>query len=1244
MKNQYPSSVDRARKKDGTSRVVSIALFLSVFVSALSAAETYFNDPAKQATRERTPPTERRYLVDVGSRVILPQKNKAVAFKNNRAFVYLQFNETPNAKERAAVERLGVKFYGAVSPNTYLVKITEDSQAKLAGHLPIRAMEPVEPPDKLTANLYYNIVGRHVRQPDGTLAVHVRFYEDVSLAQALSALDGLAVRVVNRERMLFNNRLLVHATFEQIQALSAEASVTGIEEIPPRPRTDNVTAAQLSNVDDVQATPFNLDGNGVIMGIWDEGPVRVGHPDLTPRVTVVENANTVGDHSTHVAGTMISSGANNANARGMAPAAGQLFSYDFDGDPTTEQNDAVVNRAIRIANHSWGPSIGWADDGTDDGNTGLFGSYNGTARDWDALVRTRGLIVCKSSGNDRNDCNPMDGTDCDGVLGADGQRYDTIGAQGVSKNVITVGAINDDGTTIAGFSSSGPADDGRIKPDVVANGVGLTSTWNGGTTIPGGCDGMDYCSISGTSMSTPAVSGICALLVQRYRQEYANNNPSPDIIKALLVNTATDLGRPGPDYLFGYGLVNALAAVQTIDVGPVRIVTGSVDNGDTDEYLIGIPAGQGTLRVTLNWIDPAGAANNGGNDIVNNLDLEIVGPDNVVRFPFTGPGMTFTANATTTGPNNIDTLEQVVVNAPQQGFWKVRVKGTGVPSGPQNYALVANASFTLDDQPDLRIAADLDFDLTCPGENRESVVTIFNIGGADLLVHSVSVVAGAPNFTLLPNPTQPFIVRPGDHVDLIVRFAPNSPGAKAGTLRIVSNDADQGQVDLPMTGTGGQPTITTAIPNSGNFGNVCVGSFKDLPLTINNAGSCDLLVNNITSSSGDFVVPGVITYPIVVHPGDSVAVPIRFQPGTIGAKAGTITITSSDPNAPTRQIAVSGTAPTGDIRVTGSTDFGNVCAGGPVAEKTVSICNLGLCDLRVFSVSVNCPDFTIVNNPFPGIISHDFCVDVVIRFTPTSCGPKTCTLTIISDDPDSPTNTLTLTANTPCPDIDVPPDLGFLPEVVQTVGTCKTLEPFPISNKGECNLIITAITIGGPDAGDFALSGLPSFPIILQPGHIAGEGDLNVVFAPTVVDRDRVATITVTYVTDPITGSTTNVTRLLCGEGVRTGARVLVTHNGIPVAKVEKIHLQRITSNRNRDRLDSQDVAMNLPLTTVLPAFPCPPFQYHREYGTVSNPIQLVPGSYQVTATAVINGKRKTLVVGFDVQTCDFNPTVVVDF
>jgi hypothetical protein len=479
-----------------------------------------------------------------------------------------------------------------------------------------------------------------------------------------------------------------------------------------------------------------------------------------------------------------------------------------------------------------------------------------------------------------------------------------------------------------------------------------------------------------------------------------------------------------------------------------------------------------------------------------------------------------------------------------------------------------------------------------------------------------------------------------------VRFSPTTLGDQETTFIIPSNDPTSPTNTVQGFGKGIGPAIAAFIADAGNFGDVCLGTFRDLDLTINNAGGCTLIISNITSTlSNQFIVPVVMNYPLVIHPGDSVAVPIRFQPsGLFGPRMATIIIASNDPLSP-KMVSVSGNVPPGDVRVTGSTDFGEVCAGS-INEKTISICNVGLCNLtvsNVFFVSP-CPDFVLVNNPFPAVVSHDFCVDVVIRFTPTSCGTKSCTLRIVTDDPDTPVINLTVTASTPCGSIDVPPDLAFEPEVVQTVGSCNSQLPFPISNTGLCPLTITAITLGGVNVGDFALSGLPSFPIILEAGHIVGEGDLRVVFAPTEVDRDRLATITVTYVVDPVAGTTANITRNVCGEGVRTGARVLVTHGGIPVAKVERIHLQRINANRNRPRLDTQDNAMDLPLVTVIPALPCEPFQYHREYGTVSNPIQLLPGAYQVTATAIINGKRRTLVVGFDVQTCDFNPTLVVDF
>jgi Abnormal spindle-like microcephaly-assoc'd, ASPM-SPD-2-Hydin len=541
----------------------------------------------------------------------------------------------------------------------------------------------------------------------------------------------------------------------------------------------------------------------------------------------------------------------------------------------------------------------------------------------------------------------------------------------------------------------------------------------------------------------------------------------------------------------------------------------------------------------------------------------------------------------------------------------------------------------------IQVPGSVTFPDTCVGSTSTSTLNVCNTGKADLNVNSIASNNTQFGVTT-PSSGFPVTISPDFCFPFQVRFTPTSTGAQTATLTVNSDDPVNPAVTVQASGNGVQQRLSTVIADSGNFGDVCVGSFKDLALTISNSGGCDLLISNITSSSSQFLVASTMTFPVVIGPGDNLQVPIRFQPTSLGAKTGTITISSNDPTTP-KLVAVSGNAPPGDIRVTGSTSFGDVCAG-VVAEKTISVCNVGACNLHVTSATLNCPDFTLVNNPFPATVSPDSCLNLVIRFTPTSPGPKSCILTITSDDPDTPVINLPVMANTPAASIDVPPDQSFPPEVIQSVGACSTLQPFPISNTGTCNLTITNITIGGTNASDFGVSGLPSFPIILEPGHTVGDGDLMTLFAPTEIDRDRLGTLTVTYVSNPINGATTTVTRSLCGEGVRTGARVLVTNAGVPVPFVEKIQIQRINGNRNKDIVDTVDNAMNLPLVSVTPSLPCMPFQYHREYGTVSNPIQLLPGSYQVTASAIINGKRKSLTVAFNVDTCDFNQTIVVNF
>jgi hypothetical protein len=559
--------------------------------------------------------------------------------------------------------------------------------------------------------------------------------------------------------------------------------------------------------------------------------------------------------------------------------------------------------------------------------------------------------------------------------------------------------------------------------------------------------------------------------------------------------------------------------------------------------------------------------------------------------------------------------------------------------------------------PVLQVPTSLDFGDVCVGGSSMRTLEVCNVSKQDLNIASVS--SSDPQFTVTePTAGFPVIISPDHCFPFEVSLTPSSGGAASATVTVDSNDPVNPSVDVPASGTGTGPTIATVIANSGDFGDVCKDTFKDLDLTINNSGDCELIVDNITSSDPNFDVPGVMDYPLVIGPQDSLRVPLRFSPDDFGAYSATFTIFTNDPGyAPGtgKEILVIGNTPHGDVRITGSSDFGNVCAG-VLAEKQISVCNVGPCNLSVLpgtGFDPECEDFVLINQWFPAMVSPDFCMDLVIRFTPQSVGFKQCTLKILTDDEDDPITLVTITGTAPQPMIDVPPDVGFPPEVIQSVDSCVTQEPFPISNTGICpleiNSVVTQTVKTVPsDPDEYFTSGLPSFPIILDPGNIAGSGDLRVDFRPQDIDRDILGSVEVTYVSDPFkpVPETTVVTRDLCGEGVFTGARVLVTEGGVPVSEVKSLKLQRLTANRNKDRLDSIDTARNLPLVTVdtLPA-PCGMFQYHREYGTESNPVQLSTGSYQVTATIRnASGRIVRRSVGFNVDSCDFNPTIIIDF
>jgi hypothetical protein len=244
-----------------------------------------------------------------------------------------------------------------------------------------------------------------------------------------------------------------------------------------------------------------------------------------------------------------------------------------------------------------------------------------------------------------------------------------------AKNVITVGATGRDGT-VTTFSSRGPVKDGRTKPEIMADGLWTTST------VPD--DG--YFLQQGTSMASPAVAGGLGLLYEKYRSQNSGANPKNGLMKALILNGGTDLGNTGPDYTYGFGWMNLYRSVDMLHNS--RYYISSAVLNDDNTHSITVPAGTAQLKVTLYWNDPA-AAVFASQTLVNDLDLEIVDPGSSTILPFKLDTLPANVNNTATqSADHINNVEQVVITNPATGTFTAHVKGTAVPSGPQEYYLV----------------------------------------------------------------------------------------------------------------------------------------------------------------------------------------------------------------------------------------------------------------------------------------------------------------------------------------------------------------------------------------------------------------------------------------------------------------------------------------------------------------------------------------------------------------------------
>jgi hypothetical protein len=307
------------------------------------------------------------------------------------------------------------------------------------------------------------------------------------------------------------------------------------------------------------------------------------------------------------------------------------------------------------------------------------------------------------------------------------------------------------------------------------------------------------------------------------------------------------------------------------------------------------------------------------------------------------------------------------------------------------------------------IADSGDFGDVCVGSFKDMGLILSNSGNERLIVSDIT--SSSAEFLVPRVISYPIVIEAGDSIEIPIRLQPSSFGSKTATITVVSNNPN-GNKHVEVSGAANPPRLVTVIANAGNFGNVCIGSFVDKMITLNNSGCCPLNVIDINSSSGEFIVPSVLSYPVTIGVGDSIQVPIRVEPASIGTKSGAITIKSDDPKGP-KKVRVSANVPSGKLAITGSTCIGGVkecCVG----ERTISICNVGDCKLNVTSVAFKrkSKHWSLVNNPFPATLHPGSCLSVLIRYKATEKCPRCCELVIKSDDPDTPVKTLDVMAYT----------------------------------------------------------------------------------------------------------------------------------------------------------------------------------------------------------------------------------------
>ncbi|MBC7949067.1 MAG: S8 family serine peptidase [Chitinophagaceae bacterium] len=577
-----------------------------------------------------------------------------------KSYLVLQFERIPSDAERKELLLAGIELLEYVPNNAYTATVTGSLNLPALTKFRVRSVVALTPEQKMQPDLANGVYPPSAVRLVGTIDVLISFPKSFSLAVVKTAMQEKNFDLISTE--LSSYRIIgLRISTQRLAELASMSCVEYVQALPPDEKMLNHNSAAGSRAN-ILTMPGGRDlrGQGIVMGVGDNTDPQL-HIDFTNRLITrapLPYVNGGSNHGTHVAGTAGGAGNGTELYRGYASKA-RLITQAGSGilinAPAYVKDDSMV-----VTNNSYGVD----EDGCN--HNGLYDLYSRFV-DQQAfdLPRLQHVFAAGNSG----------GITCPTYPAG---FHTVLGSYQSSKNVIVVGNTLNTGV-IAGSSSRGPVNDGRIKPEITAMGFAVASSV--------GPSQNAYGVAFGTSMSSPAVSGGAAMLIQRYKQLNGNVNPKNGLIKALICNGGRDMGNAGPDYRYGFGWMNLVRSVEMMENN--RYVISSVANAVNNTHNITVPANTAELKVMLYWNDPP-ASLLSSQALVNDVDLEVRNPSSVLTLPLIlDTTRANVNNVAVNGVDHINNIEQVVITNPTAGAYTITVKGTAITQNPnQEYYLV----------------------------------------------------------------------------------------------------------------------------------------------------------------------------------------------------------------------------------------------------------------------------------------------------------------------------------------------------------------------------------------------------------------------------------------------------------------------------------------------------------------------------------------------------------------------------